>query len=306
MGIRIVKKGEPIQVKTVVALVLGVPGIGKTTLANSAGNALLLDFDEGSHRSLNRPDTVRISTWKEIENLSKEDVAGYKTIIVDTIGRCLDHLINDIIEREPSLANAGMLKIQGYGRLKTRFISWLRMVRGYGLNVVMIAHAVEEKHGDDVKLRVDGAGSGKEEVYKLADMMCRVSSVGGKRYIDWNPSDSGFGKNPGELAAGPVPNMVGGADYLQVAINATMDRLSQANVEANTEEDRLVELRKHFETTLKGPDDFSKLAKAMVESETDHADRAILVKVATERGYTLDKQTLTFSPPEGAESGAGF
>ena len=60
-----------------------------------------------------------------------------------------------------------------------------------------------------MRLRVDGAGSGKEEVYKLADMMCRVVSQGGKRFIDWNPSDSGFGKNPGDLAGGSHPGRQG-------------------------------------------------------------------------------------------------
>ena len=301
MAIKIVKAGEPIKVTTAVALILGVPGIGKTTLANSAEKPLLLDYDEGSHRSLNRPDTVRISSWKEIEELSAEDVEGYRTLIVDTVGRCLDHLINDIVEREPSLATAGTLKIQGYGRLKTRFISWLRMIRGYGLNVVLIAHAVEEKHGDDVKLRVDGAGSGKEEVYKLADMMCRVNSRGGKRYVDWDPSDSGFGKNPGGLPAEELPNAKGGSDYLHKAIATTLSTLSQANVESNEEEQRLLQLRTHFEESLDGPEEFTKLARSMAETDAAMADRSILVKVAKERGYKLDKKTLTFTDPKAGD-----
>ena len=71
MGIKIVKAGEPIQVTTAVALILGVPGIGKTTLANSAEKPLLLDFDRGSHRGMNRPDTVLIDSWKEIEDLQQ-------------------------------------------------------------------------------------------------------------------------------------------------------------------------------------------------------------------------------------------
>ena len=306
MPIKIVPMGEPIRVSTIITLLLGVPGIGKTTLANSAKKALMLDFDQGSHRSLNRPDTVVIETWADVDELGPEDLRPYAggTLIVDTVGRCLDALILDIIKREPSLANAGTLKIQGYGRLKSRFINWLRLVRGFGINVVMVAHAVEEKHGDEVKLRVDGAGSGKEEVYKVADLMGRLNSRGGKRFIDWDPSDSGFGKNPAGLPAEIIPNAHQVPDYLQKCIQKTIDHLTQSNVDSNTEEQRLVELRKHFEDSLKGPDDFSGIALKMRDSEASFADRGILVSVAQERGYTLNKETLKFTDPKAAASTA--
>ena len=39
--------GKPIPVKHISVLLLGTPGIGKTTLANTAEDALLLDFDRG-------------------------------------------------------------------------------------------------------------------------------------------------------------------------------------------------------------------------------------------------------------------
>ena len=35
-------------------LIYGDPGIGKTTLANTAPNPLVLDFDRGSHRASHR------------------------------------------------------------------------------------------------------------------------------------------------------------------------------------------------------------------------------------------------------------
>ena len=302
MPIKIVPMGEPIRVSTIITLLLGVPGIGKTTLANSAKKALLLDFDKGAHRSLNRPDVVVIETWADVEELGPEDLKPYAggTLIVDTVGRCLDALILDIIKREPSLANAGTLKIQGYGRLKSRFIDWLRMVRGFGINVVMVAHAVEEKHGDDVKLRVDGAGSGKEEVYKVADLMGRVNSRGGKRFVDWDPSDSGFGKNPAGLPAEVIPDARQVPDYLQKCIQQTIDHLTQSNVDSNTEEQRLVDLRKHFEDSLKGPEEFTEIALKMRGSDAVFADRGILVSVAQERGYALDKETLKFTDPKAA------
>lgn len=304
MPITIIPRGQPIRIETIVALILGQPGIGKTTLTNTASQGLNLDFDEGSHRSKNRGDVVRISKWSEIADLTAADVKPYRTIVPDTIGKCLDCLIADIIENEPSLANGGTLKIQGYGRLKSRFTNWLKMVRGYGINVVMIGHAVEERHGDNVRLRVDGAGSGKEEVYKCADLMGRLTAKNDRPYINWNPSDDGFGKNPAGLPAEFVPNINTVPDYLEKCLRTTIDAISQANVESNAEEERLRELRQHFETTLKAPAEFTKLARNMRDTNAATPDKQILIAVAKERGYELDKSDLSFSDPNAAKEAA--
>ena len=296
MPIDIVPSGTPIQISAIVTLILGNPGVGKTTLANTADAPLLLDFDRGSHRSLKRPDTVLIDRWKKIENLSREDLKPYRTLIVDTVGRCLDVLAEDIMTREPKMSNGGQLSLQGFGRLKARFRQWLNQITGYGINVVLVAHATEERHGDDVRLRVDGQGASKEEVYKMADLMGRITIRDGKRHLDWNPSDTGFGKNPGNLDAGAIPNVIQQPDFLNRCIRSTLDFLSQKSEEAVQEEKRLGELRGVFEA-IETPEEFTKIARNMRDTGAPNSDRSILVSVATERKWVLDKSTLVFSDP---------
>ena len=296
MAIKITKASDTIRVDTLTTLILGNPGIGKSTLANTAEKPFVLAFDEGWYRALRRPDGVRVDAWQDIEALEKSDLSAYKTLVVDTVGHCLDSIVQDILLNEPGLGNAGTLKIQGYGRLKTRFVAWLRMVRSWGLNVVLIAHAIEEKQGEDVRLRVDGAGSGKEEVYKVADLMGRVWSHNNKRFLSFDPADNGFGKNPAGLPAEPIPDANAVPDYLAQRIRATCDHLSQTSQEGVKEQNRLDGVRE-LVASLKGVDAFSTMVTRMVETDAPKADRGLLMAEAKKRGYEFSRVTKTFVDP---------
>ena len=294
MSLTITRQGDPLDIKTVTGLILGNPGAGKTTLACTTANALLLDFDRGSHRAANRPDTVLIDRWADIEGIRRDDLTPYSTLVVDTVGRCLDTLIVDIIEKEPAAGYGGTLKLQGYGRLKSRFTGWMKQILSYGLNVILVAHALEERHGEEVKLRVDGAGSGKEEVYKIADMIGRLTVKGGNRVIDWNPSDSGFGKNPGRLPAAQVPDSHSNPLFLQQAIETTLAAINSANRASNDEAARQTDLRAELES-LKTTDEFNARAAQMKSDNAKPVDRGMLVAIAKERGFEFDKSTATFT-----------
>ena len=61
----LIKKASELTVKsTISALIYGQPGIGKTTLALSAPNAVLFDYDGGVHRvnAAHRGATVEINS----------------------------------------------------------------------------------------------------------------------------------------------------------------------------------------------------------------------------------------------------
>ena len=310
MPITIIPRGQSMRKSGLTAVIIGHPSTGKTTLSNTGPDPLLLAFDlKGARRSLNRPDTVGIQSWEDIEHLEIGDIAAkYKSITIDTIGRCLEVLAEDIMRREPKMSNGGQLSMQGFGRLKSRFRKWLAKVDGFGVNVVMIAHATEERHGDDVRLRIDAQGSSKELVYQEADLMGRVVIRDGKRYLDWNPSDAGFGKNPAGLPAGYIPNVQQDPQYLSRCIRTTLDFLNRANEESILEEERLRELRTHLEGVITNADAATKLARNMLEANAPNADKAMLARIAKERGYELQKVgtddgqvIVTFTDPNAPE-----
>src|SRR5688572_32798552 len=82
--LKIIKGSEPVSVEQITLCIYSPPGVGKTSLGFTATDALLLDFDSGSYRSKNRGDAVPIKTWGDIATIAADDLAGYKTIVIDT------------------------------------------------------------------------------------------------------------------------------------------------------------------------------------------------------------------------------
>ena len=88
MALKIVKASEPIHVNHLITFIYGDPGIGKTSRAFSAKNPILFDFDQGAHRAAQfRKDCIPVGDWLEVANITKDDLDGYDTVIIDTAGR---------------------------------------------------------------------------------------------------------------------------------------------------------------------------------------------------------------------------
>lgn len=205
--LRIIRGTEPIPVDHPVMLIFGQPGICKTSLAYSADDPLLLDCDQGAHRAINRRDTQAIRTWADIDALLDTPSAldPYKTIVPDTVGRLLDLLTADIIDQSPKYARDGSLTQQGWGVLKSRFRTFLTRLRAMGKDVILIAHAREDKDGDVTQVRPDIQGGSYGEVLKSADFVGYVAMVGKHRVLDFSPTDRWVGKNPASWRPIQVP-----------------------------------------------------------------------------------------------------
>lgn len=255
MALKILSAADPITVDRITVALYGDPGVGKTTLAFSADKPLLFDFDNGAHRASNRQDTVRVSAWGDVDNVTLDDLAPYNTIIVDTAGRMLDRLAADIISKDAKMGKAGVLSQQGWGRLKTRFVAWLKMLNDSGKDVVLIAHGTEKMDGETVNARLDVQGGSKDEIYKSVDAMGRVYIRNGKRVLNFDPTESAFGKNPAGFGIIEIPSPVP-RDFLASIIADTKAALN-AQTEAQREAaERLEQWREAIEL-LETADDFN-------------------------------------------------
>lgn len=203
----IIKGTDAIPVEHPVFMIFGQPGICKTSLAYSTKNPLLLDFDKGAHRAANRRDTLQINAWSDVAELmdNRDALGPYDTIIVDTVGRCLDMITADIAANDPKKAPGGNLSQQGWGVLKNRFRSWTSQLRLFGKDVVLIAHDKEEKDGDTRIVRPDIVGGSYGEVMKVADFVGYLYMNGKDRVLDFNPTDRWIGKNPAGWKPMAVP-----------------------------------------------------------------------------------------------------
>lgn len=271
MALRIISATEPISVETIILMTYAVPGWGKTSLAFTAGEPLLLDFDRGAHRSAYRRDSVPVESWADVAQMSEDDLAPYDTIIVDTVGRALDVITADIIRDNPKMGRKdGALTLQGYGALKGRFAQWMRRLRSFGKDVILLAHANEQRDGDDLIFRPDITGGSYAEVFKVADGVAfGYVTDQGKRMLDWNPGERHVGKNPAELDPHPVPHLTQEPRYmagLAAMIKGRIGALSEAaqeivatvnewrqRVEDATDADAVNALVESAKTDLDGP-----------------------------------------------------
>jgi hypothetical protein len=233
MPLKITRASDPVTVDRLNMVIYGPPGISKTSVAFTADAPLLLDFDNGSHRAVNRKDSVRVSDWSDVAGITADDLAPFKTVIMDTAGRALDALTVDIIRANPKHGRGGALTLQGYGELRARFVAFLKLLNSFGKDVVLIAHMDEQRSGDEVIERLDVQGGSKNEIYKAADAMGRLVLDGGKRWLRFSPTDAAFGKNPGQLEPLQVPHFTDQAfpGFLGWVIQKTKDRLNELSEE---------------------------------------------------------------------------
>src|SRR5258708_2400505 len=73
--LKIVKASEPMLVERINMCIYSPPGLGKSTLAFTARDPVLLDCDKGAYRAHNRKDTVPVSAWSDIESITAADLA---------------------------------------------------------------------------------------------------------------------------------------------------------------------------------------------------------------------------------------
>lgn len=218
---RIIKGTEPIPVEHPVFCIFGQPGIFKTSIGYSAKDPILLDFDDGAHRAANRRDTLLIKTWADVNELmnDRDALIPYSSVVVDTVGRCLDLMSVEIIRDNPKMGRDGSLTLQGYGVLRSRFRTWLTTLRTMGKDVVLIAHHKEDKDGDSFVIRPDITGSSYNEVMKSADFVGFGYMNGKNRILDFNPTDRWVGKNPGNWKPIEVPPIAKAQTFLAELID---------------------------------------------------------------------------------------
>lgn len=300
MALRIIKSSEPITVERINGCIYAQPGVGKTTLAFTTEDPLLLDFDKGVHRASNRKDSVPITCWNDAATMAAEDLAPYKTIIVDTAGRALDFLSQDIIKANSKAGRGdGSLTLQGFGTLKSRFGTWLKTLNMFGKDVILIAHMDEQRNGDDIIERLDVQGSSKGEIYKSVDFMGRIFILDKKRVIDFSPRQNSFGKNPAGLSVLDIPDVSMNGHFLGDVIadmKAKMNALSEEQQAAQEEVSEWADAIKDFETV----EEFNRhMKEVQAAPKTVHI---LFAEKAKKLGFVADKKLGVYVNPAQKET----
>ena len=201
------KPNELEFVTTIKMLVYGQPGIGKSTMALSAPNPVMFDFDGGVQRvnvAFQCP-TLQVKSWEEALQALEELKGGEvdcKTIVIDTAGKMLDFMSDYIMRNDSKMRmRDGSLSLKGYGARKVMFQNFLREVAMMGKNIVFVAHEREEKDGETKIVRPEIGGSSASDLMKELDLVGYVQAVGPDRTVYWTPQEKFYAKNTCNLPA---------------------------------------------------------------------------------------------------------
>lgn len=296
MALNILKGTDPVTIQSVVVLIYGQPGVGKTSTAFTANEPLLFDFDAGAHRSSFRQDSVPVTKWGEIASLDESDLANYSTLVVDTVGRCLDALTLDIIKSDPKMGRRdGSLTLQGFGALKSRFASWINTIRSFGRDVVLIAHDKEDRRGDDTVMRPDVTGGSYAELFKVADAVGYYAIINGKRTLMFSPTDNFVAKNPAELDHLTVPDLHERPEFLGEVIQTIKDKAGEISDASRKVAERIAEIRGEIDKATSATA-LNKIRKSLEDEPRAVAVQAkrILWDFAQEYGFDYDKDAGKF------------
>ena len=185
--------------KKIRMIIAGYPGIGKTTLALSAPKPLHIDADFGIDRiePRYRVPFIQPSSYAELlEDLVTENLNDFETLVFDTGGKLITIMGLWAIKQDPKNGKRdGSLSLQGYGAIKREF-NRLMDYCFYELkkNIVIIFHAIEDKDGDNTRLRIKVEGSTKNDVWEPMDLGGFVEMQGNDRTIGFSNCERYFAK----------------------------------------------------------------------------------------------------------------
>ena len=226
---------------TIKMLIYGQPGIGKTTLALSAPQPVLFDFDGGISRvnKAHQCPTLQVHSWDETLDALTELEKGEtpcKTIVIDTAGKALDFMSDYIMKNDPKMKmRDGSLALKGYGQRKVMFTNLIKRISLMGKHVVFVAHEKEDKDGETRRVRPDMSGSSLGDLIKELDLVGYMQAFGRERTICWTPNEQYYAKNTCNLPEfekvpiiiDPQGGIVGENDYLAKTFDGYANYLKQ-------------------------------------------------------------------------------
>jgi len=193
-------------------IIYGSPGVGKTTLALSAPEPVLIDFDRGVSRvrAQHRKATIVCDTYEEVLNdIRSPAMASFQTIVIDTGGSFITFL-KDWALRNGNKNRDGSLSQKGWGAIKAEFSRFTDEIKvRLNKNVIYVFHSMEnaDKDGNPVQ-RLMCEGSVKNTVWTPCDFGGYVQMIGETRFICFTPEQEFFAKGSHGIGGRhPIPQL---------------------------------------------------------------------------------------------------
>ena len=305
MALNIISARQTILVTSIIAYLYADPGIGKTSLAFTASRPLLFDFDQGAHRAgkMRRGGTVTVTEWSDVSSITAEDLVDVDTLIIDTAGRMLECIKANLAKNANNRQGDGSLKLKAHGAAGEIFRTWLTLIKSFGKDIVLIAHAAEAPKGDNIIIRPDIGGKNQGELYKQADLMGYMTNIEGKgnnpvRVIDFVPNVAYLAKNSGNLGLVTVPRLEDEPTFLADLLQQSKDfinSMTDAQVKEMADIDDLTNWGHDCEL-CENAEDLNAMVQRLDKEHSRYVPmkKAMMAKAKT-LDVTLDKQLGVFN-----------
>ena len=142
-----------VTMKPIRAVIVGHPGVGKTTLAAGSASPIFQTVEDGlgliDAACLPMPQTFSevIGQYKELEFESHP----YKSLVVDAVDGIEPMIYKEICDEDGKDAIADIAWNKGYVRADVRWVTYfqsLDRLRRKGMNIILISHAKSEYYDD--------------------------------------------------------------------------------------------------------------------------------------------------------------
>lgn len=293
--------------KNLIMIISGLPGTGKTTLALSAPDVLLIDTDEGMARvnPAHRKDASICKTYEEVLADIKAAEGKYKTIVIDTCGALIEYMKDWAMRTDPKASKKdGGFSLQGYGIIKSEFVRLSAELRKK-FNVIFLFHESMTKVDENVFYELVVEGSARTLVYQPADLAAHLFIQTGKRYLGFTPTEQYSAKAAyGIKGLIEVPELKEGEpnDFLTKLFAKVRANLAAESAALGPEKQKydfaIADARK-IVATVNAPEDVQAAATAI--SKLDHGltsekeAKAMLKKRMDELGIVYDKTAKTYA-----------
>lgn len=180
---KIYNTSDPAVKPSIIMVVYGEGGVGKTTFASTAPRPIIADCENGSKyfglRGISA-DVALIEHWTDMRDFLR--LAGdskYETIVVDPIGELMEKLMQYmVIKADGKLVQRdGAPTMAGWGWLKKSMRQLLKALRDSGKNVIIIAHVQEKDDDGRIVKRPMVATKISEELINLVDIVGYMTTV---------------------------------------------------------------------------------------------------------------------------------
>lgn len=290
----IVKKNDVLPERPVIIVIYGTPGSGKTSVATTAENPLLIDCDRGADRACQRTDTIMARCWKDIDS-ERNEMKSYKTVIVDTAKSMLDDYLSQYaIENNYKLKTNALKR---YGQMGEDFKEFVNFLRSNGSDIIFICHDKETQEGDVIKHSPDCTGGSKDLLLRIADQVGYVFIQNGKRCISFAPLDNFVGKNVAGLDTVTIPDY-GTSEfescmaYIITKIKQAIQNKGEAQAKAHQQ---LAEIREQLAAAMTDEDILALMAATKeLPKVMQNPFFAEMQKHLAKKGYTFDAKQKKF------------